>query len=59
MDQRFDDVNKRFDDVSKRFDDVSKRFDDVNKRLLLILSGMGISLATILAVLGWIISRLP
>ena len=49
-------INRRFADLENS---INQRFDDMNKRFLLIVSGMGISLAVILAMLGWIISRLP
>ena len=60
MNQRFADTNQRITDLQTHMD---QRFADlensINKRLWLIISGMGISLAVILAMLGWIISRLP
>ena len=49
-------MNQRFDDVNQRITDLE---NSINKRLLLMMSGIGITLAVILAMLGWIISRLP
>ena len=70
IDDRLDKVEERLTIVERGLavltqrvtdleNNINQRFDDMNKRFLLLLSGMGISLATILAVLGWIISRLP